>query len=93
MKHSLKKGSASNYEVEIIFNTEDQSKERQHVLLSFQKDMEKPGYRKGHVPLDMVEKSVDPKYFEMAITEHIINHVLTDVLQNNSDIRFIGEPY
>ena len=93
MKHSLKKGSASNYEVEIIFNTDDQSKERQHVLLSFQKDMEKPGYRKGHVPLDMVEKSVDPKYFEMAITEHIINHVLTDVLQNNSDIRFIGEPY
>ncbi len=43
MKHTLKKWKASNYEVEIIFTPEDQSKEKQHVLLTFQKDMEKPG--------------------------------------------------
>ena len=93
MKHTLKKWKASNYEVEIIFTSDDQSKEKQHVLLTFQKDMEKPGYIKGHVPLDIVENNVDPKYFEMAVTEHIINHVLQDVLQENSDIKFIGEPY
>ena len=93
MKHTLKKGKASNYEVEIIFTPEDQSKEKQHVLLTFQKDMEKPGYRKGHVPLDIVEKNVDPQYFEMAVTEHIINHVLQDMLEENADIKFIWEPY
>lgn len=93
MKHTLKKWKASNYEVEIIFTPEDQSKERQHVLLTFQKDMEKPWYRKGHVPLNIVEQSVDPKYFEMATTEHIINHVLSEILRDNSDIRFIWEPY
>ena len=93
MKHSLKKSTASNYEVEIIFTAEDQSHEKQHVLLSFQKDMEKPGYRKGHVPLDIVEKSVDEKYFEMAVTEHIINHALSEILTEYSDIKFIWEPY
>ena len=93
MKHSLKKSTASNYEVEIIFSAEDQSHEKQHVLLSFQKDMEKPGYRKWHVPLDIVEKSVDEKYFEMAVTEHIINHALSEILSEHSDIKFIGEPY
>ncbi|MBQ5945783.1 trigger factor family protein [bacterium] len=93
MKHTLKKGKASNYEVEIIFTPEDQSKVKQHVLLTFQKDMEKPGYRKGHVPLDIVEKNVDPQYFEMAVTEHIINHALQHILAENSDIKFIGEPY
>ena len=42
MKHTLKKGKASNYEVEIIFTNDDKSKEKEHVLLTFQKDMEKP---------------------------------------------------
>ncbi len=93
MKHTLKKWKASNYEVEIVFTNDDKSSEKQHVLLSFQKDMEKPGYRKWHVPLDIVEKNVDPQYFEMAITEHIINHALQHILAENSDIKFIGEPY
>jgi len=93
MKHTIKKGKASNYEVEIIFTPEDQSKEKQHVLLTFQKDMEKPGYRKGHVPLDVVEKNIDPQYFEMAITEHIINHALQHIIAENSSIKFIWEPY
>ena len=93
MKHTLKKWKASNYEVEITFTNDDKSKEKEHVLLTFQRDMEKPWYRKWHVPLDIVESSVDPQYFEMAVTEHIINHVLQDMLEDNSDIKFIGEPY
>ncbi len=93
MKHTLKKWKASNYEVEIVFTNDDKSKEKDHVLLTFQRDMEKPGYRKGHVPLDIVEKNVDPQYFEMAVTEHIINHALQHILEENSDIKFIGEPY
>jgi hypothetical protein len=52
--------------------------------------MEKPGYRKGHVPLDIVEKNVDPQYFEMAVTEHIINHALQHILEENSDIKFFS---
>lgn len=93
MKHSIKKGNASNYEVEIVFSADDKHHEKKHVLLSFQKDMEKPWYRKWHVPLELVEKSVDPKYFEMAIAEHIINHALGEIIQTNSDIKFIWEPY
>lgn len=93
MKHSIKKWKASNYEVEIVFSSDDKNHEKKHVLLSFQKDMEKPWYRKWHVPLEIVERSVDPQYFEMAIAEHIINHALWEVLANNSDIKFIWEPY
>ena len=93
MKHTLKKWKSSNYVVEIVFTSDDKLKEKEHVLMTFQKDMEKPGYRKWHVPLNVVEKSVDPQYFEMAVTEHIINHVLQHIISENSDIKFIWEPY
>jgi FKBP-type peptidyl-prolyl cis-trans isomerase (trigger factor) len=32
-------------------------------------------------------------YIEMAITEHLINDAIQDILKENKDIKFIGEPY
>jgi FKBP-type peptidyl-prolyl cis-trans isomerase (trigger factor) len=35
--------------------------------------MKEPGFRPGHVPLDMVEKKVQPQYLEIAQFEEAIH--------------------
>jgi trigger factor len=93
MQHKLTKSDKSNYLLEITFTTADQEHEKSHVLKHFQTDMEIKGFRKGQVPLNLVEKNLQPEYLKMSILEHIANHGIQEVLEKNPDIKFIGEPY
>jgi trigger factor len=93
MTHTLAKGNHANYEMTITFTAADRDHEKQHVLKHFQADVEIKGFRKGQVPLDLVEKNVQPEYLNMSITEHIVNHHIQEMLAQNPTLRFIGEPY
>ena len=93
MAYSLKKGDQSNYEVVITFTEENKKKEKMHVLQHFQQTLNVSGFRKGHVPLDIVEKQVSPESLDMEIEEHIINHEIQNIIKENETIKFIGEPY
>ncbi|MDD2537657.1 MAG: trigger factor [Candidatus Absconditabacteria bacterium] len=93
MAHKLQKGKQSNYELEITFTDAEQQAHKDHVLQDFQKDMNISGFRKGQVPLSMVEQNVKPEYLQMSIVEHLVNHGIQHVLKENPEIRFIGEPY
>jgi trigger factor len=93
MQHKLTKANQANYDLEITFTTEEASHEKGHVLKHFQADTEIKGFRKGQVPLDIVEKNVQPEYLKMSITEHIVNHGIQEMLEKNPEIKFIGEPY
>ncbi|GHV22831.1 trigger factor [Clostridia bacterium] len=93
MAYTLTKGNQSNYLLEITFTAEDQVHEKAHVLKHFQADMNLAGFRKGQVPLDLVEKNVQPEYLQMSIVEHIANHGIQDAVTQHPEIKFIGEPY
>lgn len=93
MEKKLKAGSPSHYEIEITITAAEEAHEREHVLAEFQKDVEVQGFRKGHVPLDLVEKNVKPEYITIGIYEHVINHGIQEILQEQPDKKFIGEPY
>ncbi|MDR0860259.1 MAG: hypothetical protein LBO09_04760 [Candidatus Peribacteria bacterium] len=93
MAYTLTKGNQSNYHLEITFTAEDQAHEKAHVLKHFQADMNLAGFRKGQVPLDLVEKNVQPEYLNMSIVEHIANHGIQSAVTEHPEIRFIGEPY
>ncbi|MBO4203449.1 hypothetical protein J5893_01255 [bacterium] len=93
MAYKLTKGDQSHYDIAITFTAEDKAREKDHVLKHFQADMSLQGFRKGHVPMDLVEKNLQPGYLEMAIIEHIANHGIQEVLKENESIKFIGEPY
>ena len=93
MTYKLTKGTQSNYDLEITFTSADKEHEKQHVLKHFQADMSLAGFRKGQVPLAIVEKNVQPEYLNMSIIEHIANHGIQDALKENPEIKFIGEPY
>ena len=66
---------------------------KNHVLEHFAKDMNIPGFRAGKVPLHMVESKVQPAYVQMAITEYLVNKGIQELLGENKDLKFIGEPY
>lgn len=75
------------------FTDDQKAGVKNHVLQHFAKDMNLPGFRPGHAPLHIVEQKVQPEYVNMAITEHLINKGLQELLSENPTIKFIGEPY
>lgn len=93
MKQKIIQGQHSNYEVEIVAHESDMKQFKDKALQHFQNDIQMPGFRKGHVPLDMVEKQVQPEYLTMGIYEEVINHGIKKLLDENKEIRFIGNPY
>jgi FKBP-type peptidyl-prolyl cis-trans isomerase (trigger factor) len=42
---------------------------KQDALKQFQEEISLPGFRKGHVPLEMVEQQVKAEYLSMSIVE------------------------
>ncbi|MDR0607494.1 MAG: hypothetical protein LBG52_03945 [Candidatus Peribacteria bacterium] len=93
MAYTLTKGTQSNYLLEITFTATDAEQEKAHVLKHFQADMTLAGFRKGQVPLALVEKNLQPEYLKMSIIEHLVNHGIQEALNAHPDIKFIGEPY
>lgn len=93
MQHKLTKWTQSCYDIELIVTPEDQEKAKQKILKEFQKDLELPGFRKGHVPMDKVEENVRADYLVMGIYENLVNTGLQELIKANPTIRFIGEPY
>ena len=93
MNKKLTEGKNCDYIITVNFWDEDKSKVRGHVLEHFAKDMKIPGFRAWKIPTHIVEKNIQPMYIEMAITEHLVNDAIQDILKENKDIKFIGEPY
>lgn len=93
MNKQLIQGENCDYIVTMTFTDAEKAGVRSHVLEHFAKDINIPGFRAGKVPLHMVEQKVQPEYVAMAITEHLINKGIQELLQENKELKFIGEPY
>ena len=59
----------------------------------FQKDAEKPGFRKGHVPLNTVEGMIQPSYLLLGMLEELVHVTVKKILDEKKDLKFIGQPY
>ncbi|HCB51552.1 TPA: hypothetical protein DEP21_03185 [Patescibacteria group bacterium] len=93
MQKKVTKGSSSSYDIELVVNPQDYAKAREKMLKEFQKDLNLPGFRKGFVPMHLVEENIKPEYLSMGIYENMVNTGLQEVVKENDTIRFIGEPY
>lgn len=93
MEKKLTQGQNSNYQLTVSFTNAEKLTHKPHVLQHFAKDMNLPGFRPGHAPLSMVEAKVDAAYLDMALNEHLINKAMHEMLNENTEIKFIGEPY
>ena len=86
MKYELTKWNNSNYEISITIPNEDSSKYKEKILKKIQQDMEVPGFRKGHAPLEMVEEKANPEYIKMGIYEEIVNEWLKKIIEERAQL-------
>lgn len=93
MEYKLVKGKQSNYEITLTVPTADMITYKNLALQQFQKEMKEPGFRQGHVPLDMVEKKINPAYIEMGTLEEVVHAGTKKLLEENTTIKFIGSIY
>ncbi|MFA5747500.1 MAG: trigger factor [Candidatus Absconditabacterales bacterium] len=93
MEKKITKSNQSNYEIEIVVTPEEKETAKLKILKDFQKNLELPGFRKGFVPLDAVEKNVQAEYITVGVFENIINAGLQQIIKETPDLKLIGEPY
>ena len=69
---TVKKLSETVYEVSVTRNGEELKHLKEHVFVHFQ-DAKVDGFRKGHVPVDVLEKK-----FKKEIEGEILNHIISE---------------
>lgn len=93
MNYTLVQWAQSNVEITITCTADDMIRLKQDALKQFQEEISLPGFRKGHVPLEMVEQQVKAEYLSMSIVEAWINQSLKKVIKEHPELALIGEPY
>lgn len=93
MQYTLTQGNQSNLQVDVMCTQADLDTYKQQALHYFQKDMDIKGFRKGHVPLAMVEEQINPQYLLMAIYGEAVDRSLKQIIAEQPEYRLIGEPY
>lgn len=89
----VKKWDQSNYIVTATISAEQKKQYRDLVVLEYQKEATKPGFRKGHVPLAMVEEMLNPGSVMMAVLEEFVNQAVKQTVEAHPDTRWIGQVY
>ncbi len=72
MEKKFTKKDQMNYEMQFIITPQEYTQAKDLILKEFQKDYEAPGFRKGFVPLDIVEKNIKPEYLQIGIYEKLL---------------------
>ncbi len=93
MQKKVTKGNGAFYDIELTLTADDYAKGKEKALKEFQKDLSLPGFRKGFVPMHLVEEQVKPEYVSLSVYEHLINKGLQEVVWKNKTIKFVWEPY
>lgn len=93
MNYNLTPGSQSNIQIDVTCTQADLDKYKNKALQYFQKDIDVKGFRKGHVPLTMVEEQINPQYLLMAVYGEAIDEAIKKIVREQPQYRLIGEPY
>lgn len=83
MKSDLKKIDATNVEVEIQIGSEELAKAKSQTLKKIQPEVSAPGFRKGKVPINVVEKQTDPNYLQSQVIDEALNQSYIQLLDEN----------
>lgn len=83
--------SPTSVTLEIKTSHEQLTHGKDVVLKKFAKSISVPGFRKGHIPLNIVEKNIDQAVFHNEVIEHILNDAYSDALTKES-LRPVTQP-
>ena len=83
MERKIIEWNQSNLEVQLIISPDEYKKFEEKALKELGKDINIPGFRPGHAPLDLIKQKIDPRYLEGAVYETIVNQAISDLLKEN----------
>ena len=83
MERKIIEWSQSNLEVQLTITPDEYKKFEEKALKELGKDINIPGFRPGHAPLDLIKQKIDPRYLEGAVYETIVNQGISDLLKEN----------
>ncbi len=89
----LEKGSQSYYQIIISLTEKELEDYKELALAEFAKTFKKDGFRPGKVPAHIVKQEVNEVYLEMESMNDIVNDSIHQVMDNNKELKFIGQPY
>ena len=93
MSYKLHKWKNSNYQVETKVSAKEFENTKQNVLKEAQKDFTFQGFRKWHVPMNIVEANVNQQFLMVNMYENIVNKTLQKVVDDHKDLQLIGQIY
>ncbi len=83
MERKIIEWNQSNLEVQLTITPDEYKKFEEKALKELGKDINIPGFRPGHAPLDLIKQKIDPRYLEGAVYETIVNQAISDLLKEN----------
>jgi len=81
----------TNATITITAHEADLNPLKQHVLQHFQSKVKMPGFREGKVPLNMVEKNVDPAQLQSEFLDEAVSQMYSQAISENN-IRVVSRP-
>jgi trigger factor len=78
-------------ELTVVADEQELQTTKSHVLKDVAKDVNFAGFRKGHAPLALVEKSVDPNVLQSQFLDHAINDLYAEAIRNEK-LRPVAQP-
>lgn len=93
MEKKLKDLKNGSYEISLSFTTDEYKNAEDKAFSTLAKDVEIQGFRKGQAPKKLVEKKINTEYLQLLSFENLFNIGMKEVLDENKEIKFVGEPY
>lgn len=91
MQVILKSLSDTTTKLTISANANDLAAMKKHVVEKLAPKVKMPGFRAGKVPLELVERQLDPNTLQGEVLDEAVNHYYGDALAEKN-IRPVGQP-
>jgi len=91
MSSKVNKVSDTKVELQVVGDLATLQEAKKHVLTMLKTEVSAPGFRKGKVPLNIVEKHVDKAHLEREFLDHAMTHLYQDALKEHK-LRPITQP-
>jgi len=91
MQHSIKKLEESRLEIKVEIPASDFDQFYSKTLREFGENLEMPGFRKGKVPKEIIEKTIDQKEILTRAAETAVKENYSKIVSENS-LEVLGNP-
>lgn len=91
MKYTAKKISETRTKITVTLEESEIKRAKALALKHLAPQVKVPGFRKGKVPTNLVEKNVDPIALANEVVEHAINHAINEIAEKE-DYRILDRP-